>query len=605
MKAFGSSKPEHSVTDGSARPAQPKTERPPVRIDPAGELHHLGSLVTRSGRRRVVVLADPSHRADVDRWLAEFKRDRVVVLAGAEHPGWGLGTGRREFRAVMTLDEVDAAVRQLGRVDVVVSLVPPRAADAAADDQLAVFRRLFRSLAVGGMYVVDREAGPRNAPGVDRLTRLVTATTDRDLLEDLGKRDRELAKSVGAVLVTRERLVATKRLGHFLKLRDADVDDLLARREPELDVTTVQVEAGGVLTVRADVHSHGDEVTTPVLTGDLPFPAVTARHYQGRIASSGGMLLYTGGTVLPDSFRWHLAENPTNINLTSVSPSFGRIPAAHRPKRHLAGSYYSIDSIHAGHFGHLTSEVISRFWGWDQARQQIPDLKMLFHVEHGSDRHPGLELALTTAYGVDPDDVVWVDEPVWVESLVAATPMWHNESPHYAHPGMQGIWTRLTDSLLTSAPTGMETHERIFVSRSLDLGRRRCHNQGEVEEFFAARGFTIVLPETLSLPEQAALFSEARVVAGFGGSAMFNLMHARRLETTIVLSHDAYTARNENLFCAILGGQLHYFWSAADRAHPEGGFSRKAVRSAWAFDFDRFGGELDTGHRREHVTHST
>ena len=74
---------------------------------------------------------------------------------------------------------------------------------------------------------------------------------------------------------------------------------------------------------------------------------------------------------------------------------------------------------------------------------------------------------------------------------------------------------------------------------------------------------------------------------------MFNLMHARKAQTVIVLNHDAYIHRNEHLFTSLIGGDVHYFWSAADSAHPEGGFSRRALRSGWDFDFERNGAELE------------
>jgi capsular polysaccharide biosynthesis protein len=113
-----------------------------------------------------------------------------------------------------------------------------------------------------------------------------------------------------------------------------------------------------------------------------------------------------------------------------------------------------------------------------------------------------------------------------------------------------------------------------------------------VEAWFENEGFTIVYPERHPLPEQAALFAGARVVAGFAGSAMFNLMHAQKLEATIALSHDSYQARNEQLFAALRGGRLDYFRAAADIAGPADGSDRDAVRSSWAFDFDRFGADL-------------
>jgi hypothetical protein len=47
--------------------------------------------------------------------------------------------------------------------------------------------------------------------------------------------------------------------------------------------------------------------------------------------------------------------------------------------------------------------------------------------------------------------MVWVDEPVRLGSLVAATPMWHNADPHYVHPDVEVVGDRLADGLLARA----------------------------------------------------------------------------------------------------------------------------------------------------------
>jgi capsular polysaccharide biosynthesis protein len=78
---------------------------------------------------------------------------------------------------------------------------------------------------------------------------------------------------------------------------------------------------------------------------------------------------------------------------------------------------------------------------------------------------------------------------------------------------------------------------------------RNCRNAVEVEALFAANGFKVICPELLDIGAQTGVFSNARIIAGFGGSAMFNVLFARQLETFIRLSHEAYTARNEHPSC--------------------------------------------------------
>ncbi len=77
------------------------------------------------------------------------------------------------------------------------------------------------------------------------------------------------------------------------------------------------------------------------------------------------------------------------------------------------------------------------------------------------------------------------------------------------------------------------------------------------------------------------------MVAGFGGTGMFNLIFATSRPTVIVLNQESYDARNEDLISGLLGCDLHYFWSAADQDHPPGEFSYSAFQSGWEFDFGR------------------
>jgi capsular polysaccharide biosynthesis protein len=102
----------------------------------------------------------------------------------------------------------------------------------------------------------------------------------------------------------------------------------------------------------------------------------------------------------------------------------------------------------------------------------------------------------------------------------------------------------------------------------------------------------VIYPETLDLGVQATIFANASIIAGFGGSALFNIMYCRKLQTLILLSHEAYTARNEHLFTSLSDVTVHYFWSAPDIPHPPDGWLQDAFYSGWEFDFARNEGSL-------------
>jgi capsular polysaccharide biosynthesis protein len=103
-----------------------------------------------------------------------------------------------------------------------------------------------------------------------------------------------------------------------------------------------------------------------------------------------------------------------------------------------------------------------------------------------------------------------------------------------------------------------------------------------------------VYPELYDLPTQAAMFRGARVVAGFGGSGMFNVLHCDQLNAMIVLSQERYTARNELLFAAALGADIHYFWSTPDLGRPSEGGKATPYYADWDFDFARNKADLDS-----------
>ena len=67
-------------------------------------------------------------------------------------------------------------------------------------------------------------------------------------------------------------------------------------------------------------------------------------------------------------------------------------------------------------------------------------------------RRPAPETTLLPAFGIAPEDIVWVDGPVTVTSLVGCTPMWHNAPPFYVHPAIRETWARLRAGLIGTGP---------------------------------------------------------------------------------------------------------------------------------------------------------
>jgi capsular polysaccharide biosynthesis protein len=504
----------------------------------------------------VVVLGDPALPGAVDAWVEEFVTDGLTVLS---------------VEPASDLDSVVASLVRLPAQDVVVVVLGDAALASLARHHAQLFAHLAPHVRGRGTYVVDRSAG-----GGQSVAELSTDNPD-------------IARFIKSIDVSEELAVVTKRGWDALTLRENQVGVVLPGREPRLGVSILEVRPAGRLELNLEDSSYGPSRagTWPM---ELDYPEMTVRHYEGDTVSTGGMRLRTDDTVLPESFRWPHAKTLQHPHYKAVAPSFVRLDRR-EPEAVLDGDYYYVDCLFSGHFGHLTTEVLCRLWGWDRARRDIAGIKLLFHTNPARGADGTLERQLFTAYGIPSSHVVSSDRPVQLRSVVGASPMWHNKSPFYVHPDIRETWARLTKGLI--ADLDPSPHERIFVSRGPSLSRRRgCRNQQDVEGFFADRGYHVFYPEELPLTEQARLFAGARVVAGFGGSAMFNLMHCQRLEAAVVISHHAYVARNEHLFTSVLGGQLHYFWQTSDVAPPEVGRNKASSGSSFAFDFAAYGDDL-------------
>src|SRR5204862_4375355 len=121
---------------------------------------------------------------------------------------------------------------------------------------------------------------------------------------------------------------------------------------------------------------------------------------------------WSGVTVLPDSFRWHLAEHLANPCLDDQVGEFARLKRRHVPDQSLEGDFYQLESSYPSHFGHVLTEVVSRMWGWDDAKRRMPGLRLLFHPRQNFD--PKVERAVFSAFGIADEDVVPVTGPVQV-----------------------------------------------------------------------------------------------------------------------------------------------------------------------------------------------
>jgi capsular polysaccharide biosynthesis protein len=96
---------------------------------------------------------------------------------------------------------------------------------------------------------------------------------------------------------------------------------------------------------------------------------------------------------------------------------------------------------------------------------------------------------------------------------------------HYHHaratPYCLEVMEQLRD---TFARNELPSHPYIYINRR----QRVLRNEAQVQEFLKSRGFTVLSLEDYSLDDQVQFFSRARMIIGFHGAGLSNLVFAQQ-----------------------------------------------------------------------------
>lgn len=422
----------------------------------------------------------------------------------------------------------------------------------------------------GGLLAVGRVAPAGTAP----------TPFERFLARELETRSAALrtgamADSVAVFRPIGRDALVVKRGETLAKISPRDADRLLTLR-PSVGRVLAQVPEGVV-----DVGGLLD-ASRPAYLDGFPrrchAPPLSMREYDD-VLLDRRQIVVSGHLLLPDTFR-HLAQPyPRNDQVTDYSPRWaGPVPAMATRPHARPGAWFYLDGMYRGHFGHALTDILSRSWGWPEAKRRHPALKALVFPNHGR-RIADWERQLFAAAGIPPEDQVVVRRPQRVETLVSASQMFSN--PDYVHPRLAEIYARIGTVLAAAAPDA-ERPRRLFCSRR--ERKRWCENTDEVEAFFAARGFTVIVPEDHSLPEQVALFRQAEIIAGFAGSGMFQLALTGSPRRVIEVTSENYRVSNEALIAAMVGHRISI--AVCDAHKPSVSTTRRLARRNFDFTFD-------------------
>lgn len=230
--------------------------------------------------------------------------------------------------------------------------------------------------------------------------------------------------------------------------------------------------------------------------------------------------------------------------LTNDDPERREPPAG---ARRIEGRGLYIGNIFA-HYGHFITEGLGATWY--ALQEQGFDYYTAHHFIFGHQ----IEAYAAWCYralGIDPARILIVREPTVYAALTVPERGWHLNLQVLSVCG--AVFRRLREG---PAEEGI----KLYLSRAGIGNRRTVANEEEMERLFQARGFRAVRPEALSFPEQLALYRRARVIAGFNGSALHNVLFTAPGTPVIAIGdgrrHDA-PAQNQRLCNSLAGGPIH------------------------------------------------
>jgi capsular polysaccharide biosynthesis protein len=267
-----------------------------------------------------------------------------------------------------------------------------------------------------------------------------------------------------------------------------------------------------------------DAFLTRVEHGPLATPTPPRRWLRGAVHDGAGSLVKSSQKLCVGANNWVPADPGT----VQVDESVEMLPG-----RWLYGGHWM------QHFGHFLAETLTTLWPAADETGEVVGLVFHKYLKRPWAEEPWQRRLLDLAgHAGVPVRVVDGRAALRVERLVV--PGRSVVAHGWAHPQAREVWQRV------AAPhRGSGGPARVFLSRTGHNQARRAegHRSAErssadrdsgVDAAFAAAGFEVVRPETLSMDDQLRLVADAELVAGASGSALhlsaFAPVSARVLE---------------------------------------------------------------------------
>lgn len=225
------------------------------------------------------------------------------------------------------------------------------------------------------------------------------------------------------------------------------------------------------------------------------------------------------------------------------------------------------------HYGHLITEGLSAAW-MPEGGAQAFDAYALHPFIFGSGMRRYVEQAFERV-GIDVGKVILIDRPMVFADITVPTRAW------LANKGAYSVCNEVVDRI--RAPhTGRRAELSLYLSRR-EVANRAVGNESEIEALFQRAGFVVLHPELLAWPHQLDLFAQARVIAGFGGSALHNVLFCPPGAATIVLGDmraPKIVIPNQRICAALRGSRTALIPFAGDAQAFDLGHLRKELPAA-------------------------
>lgn len=287
------------------------------------------------------------------------------------------------------------------------------------------------------------------------------------------------------------------------------------------------------------------ETHRPIVFGDIPVemsfnPITIPKTYVAEIENA---LIFPGHEIfLVDDKKialydrlmqfgdWHCMR-PEGV-LSLISNDHVMIDAPPVATKSISNGIFLMSEVWYN-YAHWLTEQISRIFLIDQDKK-YEGIPILVNEGIYPQQREALELVLE---GRHPIQTLKRDQSYTVQKLVYPSILSGYHKRRYrdtekatpsdgpCHPEAINF---VRHQLLKPIPNKQLPRKRLWISRKKQLksGQRRLLNETEIEALFVANGFEAIQPETLSLKEQIALFSQAEMIAAPAGAALMNMIFA-------------------------------------------------------------------------------